>query len=47
MEFVSMQTYKRKYDWKQELRIGTISKIRKCKIRVNEIRIAKLIERLD
>jgi hypothetical protein len=23
-----MQTYKGKYDWKQELRIGTLSKIR-------------------
>ena len=26
MEFVSMQTYKGKYDWKQELRIGTFPK---------------------
>ena len=44
MEFVSMQAYKRKYDWKQELRIGTLPKIRICKIRVDEILIAKVIE---
>ena len=43
MEFVSMQTYKGKYDWKQELRILN-SKISICRIRVNEIRIAKVIE---
>jgi hypothetical protein len=39
-----MQTYKGKYDWKQELRIGTLSKIRICRIRVNEVRIAKVTE---
>ena len=39
-----MQTYKGMYDWKQELRIGTLSKICICRIRVNEILIAKVIE---
>ena len=48
MEFVSMQTYKlTKYDWKLELRIGTLSKIGICRICVNEIRIAKVIEQFD